>query len=70
MNFETLALRARQLVAILERLEPDLTCIVILSTPALPGTDNRARYACETNVARGSDVARVCREVAQAIQVS
>ncbi len=70
MTFDDLRACARQLVSVLEEIEPELACIVIVATPPMPGTENLSRYACSSNVASGSAVARVCREVARSVEVS
>lgn len=66
MTYDDLQMRARALVEVLVREAPELGVLVVLSAPT--GNGETERFACETNYAKGTDAARICRTVAAAIE--
>lgn len=75
-TFDELRAIAAGAVGAIEKLADDLVVVVVVSEsagiPVGPYRDEKngeiGRFACETNVKSGTDVARICRDVARAIE--
>lgn len=67
-SFAELSAIAQAAVEAIGKVDEDLVAIVVVSENGLPG--QRGRFAAETNVRRGSDVARICRDVAKAMDAT
>jgi len=68
-TFDELTAIARGAVEAVSKVDAELVVIVVVSENGTrPG--QRGRFAAESNVRRGSDVARVCRDVAKAMEAA
>ena len=70
LSYEELQALARGAVDTIDASTPAPVTVVVVVANARPHREQLARYAAEWNLANARDVARVCRDVAKAVDVS